>query len=93
MPAGHTIICASCGAEIAPDVPEYFIELECFRLIRQRGEEVPRRGSRKYHEAIESLTPEIREAYFKNREMYDGRHLWCPKCGYRLRGPDRVEEI
>ena len=92
MSAGHTLVCPACGSDITPDVPEYFIELECFRLIQRRGAKAPRRGSAEYHEAIEKLSPEIRETYFKNREMYDEGHLWCPKCGCRLKGSEGIGE-
>ena len=84
MSAENDLICRSCGAEVAPDVPEYYIEIECFRLIKERGEKTPRRGSNEYQESIERFMPEIRVKYFKNKEMYDGGHLWCPACGTRL---------
>jgi hypothetical protein len=84
MTAEPTIVCASCGAEVTSEVPEYYIELECFRMIRERGEDVPRRGSDAYHEAIENLSPEIKKKYFENSEMYNEGHRWCPKCGIRL---------
>lgn len=84
MTAERTIICLSCSAEITSEVPEYYIELECFRMISERGEEVPRRGSKDYHEAFERLLPEIKKKYFENSEMYEEGHRWCPKCGIRL---------
>lgn len=84
MSPDHKLACAFCGVEISPEVPEYFIELECFRLISESGGETPRRGSKDYHESIEKLSPQVREAYFQNREMYDDGHLWCPACGSRL---------
>lgn len=84
MTAEPTIVCASCGAEVTSQVPEYYIELECFRKIREHGKSVPRRGSKEYHEAIEKLLPEIRKKYFESSEMYDEGHRWCPKCGIRL---------
>ena len=87
MCSEHVITCASCGAEISCDVPEYFIELECFRIISEREEEIPRRGSKQYHEAMDKLSSDVREAYFQNREMYDQGHLWCPVCGGRLGKP------
>jgi DNA-directed RNA polymerase subunit RPC12/RpoP len=80
----RTYTCAHCGAEVSPEVPEYFIELECFRIIDEREGETPRRGSSEYQEAMEKLSPEIKAAYFKNPEMYDNGHLWCPMCGGRL---------
>ncbi len=90
MRADNIMVCNSCGVEMKPDVPEYFVELECFRIINGRGKEMPRRGSREYHEASEKLLPEIRAAYFKNRKMYDDGHLWCPACGARLRGSGEI---
>jgi hypothetical protein len=84
MSADRTLTCAYCGAEISPEVPEYFIELESFRLISESEGKTPRRGSREYREAMEKLTPDIREAYYKNIELYDHGHLWCPVCGGRL---------
>jgi len=84
MPAELPIVCAACGTEVAPDVPEYYVELECFRIISEREDKTPRRGSKEYHEAFEKLAPEVREAYFKNREMYDEGYRWCPVCGTRL---------
>lgn len=83
-PIENAIVCRSCGMEVTRDVPEYYIELECFRIIKARGEEAPRRGSKEYHEAIEQIMPKIKAKYFKNKEMYDGGHLWCPACGTRL---------
>lgn len=80
----HKIVCAACGAEVAADVPAYYIELECFRMISERGEDVPRRGSKAYHEAIENLLPDIKKKYFESTEMYDEGHRWCPTCGARL---------
>jgi len=79
-----TINCPSCGAEITSDVPEYYVELECFRMISERGQDTPRRGSKEYHEAIEKLLPQVRKKYFENIELYDQGHRWCPKCGMRL---------
>ena len=76
--------CSFCGAKIVPQVPEYYMELECFRLMSTRLETVPRRGSREYHEVMQALAPEVHEAYFQNREMYDRGHLWCSVCGGRL---------
>ena len=93
MPAEKPPVCAACAAEITTDVPEYFIELECFRLLDEREEKVPRRGSKEYHEVIERLLPEIRESYFRNRRMYDEGHLWCPSCGFRLAGTREIGEI
>ena len=84
MPGERVSACSCCGARIETQVPEYYIELECFRLLNQQGREIPRRGSREYHEAMDRLLPEIQEAYFRNREMYDNGHLWCPTCGSRL---------
>lgn len=85
MMSGDTAkVCQSCGAQITQEAPEYFIELECYRLINERRGTVPRRGSREYHDAMEKLVPEIRESYFNNRQMYDHGHLWCPVCGSRL---------
>jgi hypothetical protein len=72
---------------VRSEVPEYFIEIECHRLIRERENEVPRRGSKRYHEAMERLRPEASEAYFQNHALYDGGHLWCPECGARLGEP------
>ena len=93
MPTEKPSACAICGAETTADVPEYFIELECFRLMEERTGKVPRRGSKDYHEAIERLLPEIRESYFRNRRMYDGGHLWCPLCGCRLTETREIGEI
>jgi hypothetical protein len=90
MSGDRIFACACCGAEIAPEVPKYFVELECLRLIREREEKVPRRGSKEYHDAMERLLPEIQQAYFGNQEMYDHGHLWCPECGRRL---DRQREV
>ncbi len=84
MSPEQKLVCALCGAEISPEVPEYFIELECFRIMSERGEQVPRRGSKDYHDAMEKLLPNIREAYYKNPQMYDHGHVWCPVCGGRL---------
>ena len=84
MSVNRNFTCSLCGAAISPEVPEYFIELECFRIISERGGDVPRRGSMDYHEAMEQLSPEIKEAYYRNREMFDHGHLWCPVCGGRL---------
>jgi predicted RNA-binding Zn-ribbon protein involved in translation (DUF1610 family) len=84
MTAEPTIVCASCGAEISSEVPEYYVELECFRIIRERGKDVPRRGSKKYHEVFNELLPQIKKRYLENSEMYDEGHRWCPKCGIRL---------
>ena len=84
MPDNRNFICSLCGAEISPDVPEFFIELECFRIIREREGDIPRRGSKDYHEAMKQLSPKIKEEYYKNREMFDHGHLWCPVCGARL---------
>ena len=84
MAADDVFTCSSCGAEITPEVPDYFIELESFRLMNEREEKMPRRGSKDYHDMMKRLLPEIREAYFRNREMYDHGHLWCPACGNRL---------
>ena len=84
MTVEDAIACQSCGVEIPSDVPEYYIELERYRIIKARGEKPPRRGSKEYHEATEGLMPEIKARYFKNKEMYDGGHLWCPGCGTRL---------
>lgn len=88
MDTDRVISCASCGSEISPKVPEYFIEIESFRLMNERGEQIPRRGSHEYHEMMERLAPEIHEAYFHNQELYDGNHLWCPSCGCRLVRPE-----
>ena len=90
MSSEPVIVCPSCGAEVSREAPEYYVELECFRIIAEQGQDVPRRGSEEYHEAIERLLPKIREEYFKNREMYDGGHLWCPACGARLQGDGKV---
>ncbi|UCD58795.1 MAG: hypothetical protein JSV16_06730 [Candidatus Hydrogenedentota bacterium] len=84
MSADHVFTCACCGSEIGAEVPEYYIELECFRLMSEREERLPRRGSREYHEAMDRLLPEIRQAYFEDREMFEQGHLWCPVCGSRL---------
>ncbi len=87
MSLGREITCGSCGAEVSREIPEYFVELECFRLMADRQEKMPRRGSNEYHKAMDTLLPEIREAYFNNSEMYDKGHLWCSSCGCRL-GPN-----
>ena len=84
MSLEREITCGSCGAKVSREVPEYFVELECFRLMADRQEEIPRRGSNEYHKAMEKLMPEIREAYFNNPGMYDKGHLWCSACGCRL---------
>lgn len=76
--------CECCGTEISPQAPEFYVELECFRLISERGEYVPRRGSSEYHEAMERLRPKIGESYFRNQQMYDHGHLWCPVCGCKM---------
>ena len=41
MAAERTIACSACGTEVAPEVPEYYIELECFRIISERGKDAP----------------------------------------------------
>ncbi len=84
MSRGTLKNCACCGAQITPQVPEYFVELECFRLLNERKGSVPRRGSKEYHDAMEEFLPEIQESYYRNREMYDNGHLWCPVCGSKL---------
>ena len=53
MSADRIPTCACCGAEIAPEVPRFFIELESFRLMNEHDAKVPRRGSKEYHEAME----------------------------------------
>ena len=84
MSSEHDIVCGACGTQITPEAPEYYVELECFRLISEREDRVPRRGSKEYHEAAEKFSPEVKVEYFKNRKMYSGGHLWCPECGFRL---------
>ena len=83
-PPNRNFICSLCGAEVSSEVPEFFIELECFRIISECEGEIPRRGSKEYHESMERLSPGIKEAYYANREMFDHGHLWCPVCGGRL---------
>jgi len=84
MPSGKMTVCDCCGAQISPDVPAYFIELECYRLLSERGQPVPRRGSTEYHTAMETLSADIRHSYFQNPRMYNRGHLWCPVCGDKL---------
>jgi hypothetical protein len=82
---GDSVIkCVCCGVSVAPEVPEYFIELECFRLMTELSGQIPRRGSPEYHDVMEKLRPEISASYFRNMELYDRGHLWCPMCGSRL---------
>ena len=80
--------CACCGASVTPDVPEYFVEIESFRLMSERGQDIPRRGSQKYHHAMEHLRAEVRASYFENIELYNRGHLWCPHCGSRIPSED-----
>jgi DNA-directed RNA polymerase subunit RPC12/RpoP len=87
MVADQTPKCASCSAQISAEVPEYYVELESFRLMSERIEKLPRRGSKEYHEAMERLMPQIHRGYFQNPEMYDTGHRWCPVCGSRLMQP------
>jgi hypothetical protein len=84
LPESDIPSCACCGAEIPVEVPEYYIEIQSFRLMSERIEKVPRRGSKEYHDEMEKLLPEIRQGYFQNPEMYNQGHLWCPVCGSRL---------
>ncbi|RJP17792.1 MAG: hypothetical protein C4520_15595 [Candidatus Abyssobacteria bacterium SURF_5] len=84
MTHGGPVQCGCCGALVAPEVPQYFFEIECFRLLAERNREIPRRGSREYHEAMEELRPEITTSYYHNAELYRNGHLWCPVCGSRL---------
>jgi len=93
MSLEREIMCGSCGARVSRAVPEYFVELECFRFMADRQETIPRRGSNEYHEAMEKLLPEIREAYFNNPEMYDKGHLWCSVCGCRLSSNSPINGI
>jgi hypothetical protein len=88
MPAENTTNCRACGIEVSSKVPEYYVELECFRKINKSEEQPPRRGSDEYHAAIEKLAPEVREEYFNNLQMYDDGHLWCPACGIKLGGSE-----
>ncbi len=79
-----TIRCACCGALVSPEVPEYYIEIESFRLLSERGVSMARRGSREYHDAMEKVRSEVVASYFHNLELYDRGHLWCPTCGSKL---------
>jgi len=92
VPRDDLMKCACCGVKISPEVPDYYIELECFRMISEQGP-APRRGSREYHDAMERLVPEIRAAYFQNRDMYDRGHLWCPNCGSRLSFEQEIGDL
>ena len=84
MPESETVRCGCCSASVTPQVPEYYAEIESFRLMAERNESVPRRGSAKYHDAMERLRPEAQASYFQNHELYDRGHLWCPMCGNKL---------
>jgi hypothetical protein len=86
---GEAVRCVCCGELVQPEVPEYFIEIESFRLMAERNLRMPRRGSKEYHSALEKLRSEVQALYFGNRELYDQGHLWCPRCGSRLPPPRR----
>jgi hypothetical protein len=86
---GEAVRCACCGEAVRPEVPEYFIEIESFRLMAERNLQMPRRGSKEYHSALEKLRPEVQALYFCNQGLYNRGHLWCPKCGSRLASPRR----
>ena len=82
MSAGHTFTCAHCGAEVLPEVPEYFIELECFRIIQAREEKIPRRGSKEYHETMERWRRQYRAtnaAYPIRRKRFLAERAFCPR--------------
>ncbi len=84
MSSRRSRTCPVCGAEIAGEVPGYYIEIESYRRISEFGEKIPRRGSKEYHEAMDKLRSEIEDAYYKDGEMYDNDHLWCSVCGSRM---------
>jgi ribosomal protein L32 len=83
--------CACCGVFVTPEVPEYFVEIESFRLMAERNQSVPRRGSREYHDAIDKLRAEVSASYFLNCELYEHGHRWCPRCGSRLTSEEGEE--
>ena len=93
MSGGVVSICGCRGELVPADVPEYCVELECYRLLREREQKVPCRGSREYHEVMERLSAEIHRNYFQNPSMYDHGHLWCPMCGCRLGHQEEALDI